>query len=328
MKRYRLSAGGAVFAGVLVTAAAFAAFWSRTHSVSLAVLVGCPGLAFLAMLLLGSDRVLERLERWIDGWPWRIIAVPVGLWLLYLAYAAGVGQAAIKAGSAMAAYFGLPFVVMWPSRKTQSRGWLEPLVILWIWLPLEFGIIRRILIAGAPGADLHYAFAQLLAIDTGIMAFAVWNRTPNIGYRFEWDRGIFVNGIANFVVFAAIAIPLGLAIHFLQYSFNLSKLYPVPLTFTGIFLFTALPEEFLFRGLIQNWIQRVTANRSVSLIAGAVIFGASHLNNGPPIPNYRYFLMASIAGVFYGRAWRNTGSLMSSSLTHALVDTFWSVFFR
>ena len=147
---------------------------------SLAVLVGCPGLAFLAMLLLGSDGVLERLERWIDEWPWRIIAVPVGLWLLYLAYAAGVSQAAIKAGSAMAAYFGLPFVVMWPSRKTQSRGWLEPLVILWIWLPLEFGIIRRILIAGAPGADLHYAFAQLLAIDTGIIAFAVWNRTPNI----------------------------------------------------------------------------------------------------------------------------------------------------
>jgi len=64
------------------------------------------------------------------------------------------------------------------------------------------------------------------------------------------------------------------------------------------------------------------------LIVAAVIFGAAHLNNGPPIPNYRYFLMAGIAGVFYGRAWRSTGSLMASSLTHALVDTFWSMFFR
>jgi membrane protease YdiL (CAAX protease family) len=64
------------------------------------------------------------------------------------------------------------------------------------------------------------------------------------------------------------------------------------------------------------------------MYSASVILVASHLNNGPPIPNYKYFLMASIAGLFYGRAWRNTGSLMASSMTHALVDTFWSVVFR
>jgi membrane protease YdiL (CAAX protease family) len=60
----------------------------------------------------------------------------------------------------------------------------------------------------------------------------------------------------------------------------------------------------------------------------SLIFGASHLNNGPPVPNYRYFLMATIAGIFYGTAWSATGSLMASALTHALVDTVWSVVFR
>jgi len=89
-----------------------------------------------------------------------------------------------------------------------------------------------------------------------------------------------------------------------------------------------LPEEFLFRGLIQNWIERTTRRQIFSLAAASLIFGASHLNNGPPVPNYKYFFMASIAGLFYGRAWRNTGSLMASSLTHALVDTFWSMIFR
>jgi len=327
MKRYRLAPGGAVVAGIVVTVAANAAFWNRTHSVGqAAVLAVCPGAAFAVMLLLGSDRGLERLQEWIDRWPPRLIAAPAALWLLYVIYSVGAGIAAIEATVTMAAYLGLPFLALWLPRKAPTRLWLEPLVIIWIWFPLEFGIIRRILITGTP--DLHYAFAQLLAIDAGVIAFAVWNRTPHIGYRFEWDLGILVNGTANFLVFAAIAIPLGLVIHFLRYSFSLSKLYPAPLAFAGIFLFTALPEEFLFRGLIQNWIQRVAANKSISLIAGAVIFGASHLNNGPPIPNYRYFLMASIAGVFYGRAWRNTGSLMASSLTHALVDTFWSLFFR
>jgi len=64
------------------------------------------------------------------------------------------------------------------------------------------------------------------------------------------------------------------------------------------------------------------------LITASVIFGASHLNNGPPIPNYKYFVMASIAGLFYGSAWQQTRSLMASSITHALVDTFWSLIFR
>jgi hypothetical protein len=208
-----------------------------------------------------------------------------------------------------------------------NRMWLEPLVVLWIWLPLELGILRRILIT-APGADLHYAFAQLLAIDIGLIVFAVWDRIPYLGYRFEWDGSILRKGLSNFLIFAAIGIPLGLAIGFISYSFSLSKLYPAPALFAGIFLFTALPEEFLFRGLIQNWIEHATGKPRASLIIAAVIFGAAHLNNGGPTPNYRYFLMASIAGVFYGRAWRSTGSLMASSTTHALVDTFWSVFFR
>jgi CAAX protease family protein len=106
------------------------------------------------------------------------------------------------------------------------------------------------------------------------------------------------------------------------------KLYSAVPVFAGIFLFTALPEEFLFRGLIQNWIERMRGRGVMSLLIASLIFGASHLNNGPPIPNYRYFVMATIAGIFYGRAWRTTGSLMASSLTHALVDTIWSVVFR
>src|SRR3989449_11643561 len=96
----------------------------------------------------------------------------------------------------------------------------------------------------------------------------------------------------------------------IQYSFATSKLYAAPVLFVGIFLFTALPEEFLFRGLIQNWLQRTVRSGAISLAIASLIFGASHLNNGSPIPNYRYFLMATIAGMFYGRAWRNTGSLM------------------
>jgi membrane protease YdiL (CAAX protease family) len=272
--------------------------------------------------MLGSDAVLERAQRWIGTRRGRIVAVPAALWALYLVYSWGMGIASATAATTMAVYLNMPFAVLglWPAA--------EPLVILWIWLPLEFGIIRELLIVRAPGGDLHYAFAQLLAIDAGIIAFLVWNRTPGAGYRFEWDGRIVRAGIINFIWFATIAIPIGFAIQFIRYSFTPSKLTVAAPAFAGIFLLTALPEEFLFRGLIQNWIERRTGRRWLSLIIASVIFGAAHLNNGLPVPNYRYFLMATIAGIFYGRAWRTTGSLMASSSTHALVDTVWTVMFR
>jgi membrane protease YdiL (CAAX protease family) len=325
--KHRLSSRQAVAVGSLITVAAAIWFWRVTNDAGAAVFMVCPGVAFTALLVFGSDRVLERLHSWIDAKPPRIALIPTGLWLLYVVYSIGMGIAATDNAFVMAIYISIPFLVLAPFRMTPWRLWLEPFVILWIWLPLELGIVRRLLILGR-GGDLHYAFTQILALDTAIIAFAVWNRTPGIGYRFEADRSAFIAGLRNFVAFAAIGIPLGLAIGFIAFSFGWSKLAIAPLQFVGIFLFTALPEEFLFRGLIQNWLQRATGWRLGSLLIASVIFGASHLNNGPPIPNYRYFLMATIAGIFYGRAWQSTGSLMASSLTHALVDTFWSMLFR
>jgi len=312
----------AVIIGLAVTAASIVWFSMAAPEPRLAIWMVCPGTAFTAMLLLGSDSVIERMRTWILNRPLRIACVPAGLWTIYLIYATGMRIVTPFAMLAMAVYVVLPFAVF---SKWRSA---EPLMILWIWLPLEFGIVRQILVTHRAGPDLHYALAQLLAIDAGIVAFVIWNQTPNVGYRFEYQRTYVAVGLVNFCIFAVIAIPLGFAIHFIHYSSTLRKLYSAVPIFAGIFLFTALPEEFLFRGLIQNWIERVSGRGIASLLVASVIFGASHLNNGPPIPNYRYFLMATIAGILYGRAWRTTGSLMASSLTHALVDTIWSVVFR
>jgi membrane protease YdiL (CAAX protease family) len=320
MKGRRLLPIEAVIVGSLVTIAASIWFWTVSHRTLDAVLVVYPGIAFTLMLVLGSGDVLERTRKSIAARPYLIVLAPAGLWGLYLLYARGMRIDTYRSMAVLGAYLAGPFLIL-----LSRRRWAEPVAVLWLWLPLEFGLIRRYLIAGA---DLHYAFAQLLAINAGVVAFAIWNRTPNIGYRFEWSRAIAWTAVLNFLIFSAIAIPLGFEIRFIHYTFHLSKLLPVPATFIGIFLFTAVPEEFLFRGLIQNWFERTTARPMVSLMLASLIFGASHLNNGPPLPNYRYFLMATIAGIFYGRAWKKTGSLTSSALVHAMVDTLWSVFFR
>jgi uncharacterized protein len=319
MKPRRLAPVEALIIGCVITAGA--CIWFRS------AFIVCPGVAFTIMLVMGSGQVLERLQGCIDRRPSRVILAPAVLWILYVVYAAGTGIADLAGAAVMAAYLGMPFLILQPHRRPKLRIWREPAAILWIWLPIEAGLIRRVLITNQD-ADLHYTLAQLLAIDAGIVAFAVWNRMPNIGYRFEWDRAIVRAGMVNFLAFAVIAIPLGLGIRFITFSLDASELLAAPAAYAGIFLFTALPEEFLFRGVIQNWLERTTGKPAASLVLAAIIFGASHLNNGLPIPNYRYFLLASVAGVFYGMAWRRTGSLMASSATHALVDTTWTMFFR
>jgi uncharacterized protein len=53
-----------------------------------------------------------------------------------------------------------------------------------------------------------------------------------------------------------------------------------------------------------------------------VLFGFFHILHRP-FPNWRYVALATVAGWFYGSAFRKGGNLMASSLMHAAVDTVW-----
>lgn len=88
-----------------------------------------------------------------------------------------------------------------------------------------------------------------------------------------------------------------------------------------IFADTALPEEILFRALIQNLMMQRFGDRRGTLLAASVIFGCAHLDNGPqPLPNWRYMIEASIAGVAYGEVFRRARSITSSAALHTMVD--------
>ena len=60
----------------------------------------------------------------------------------------------------------------------------------------------------------------------------------------------------------------------------------------------------------------------------AVLFGLSHFNKGAAHFNWRYVVLATLAGIFYGRAWRAERRLFASCITHASVDTIWLLWLR
>src|SRR5262245_26721990 len=311
------------------TAAGTAFLIGRGFPVLNAVVISVCGAAVLAgMLILGSDKCLEYLQHVLSANPLWILAIIISLCGVYSIYSIATNTNGLRPLVMMAVYLAMPFVLIANQRGVARTSWLDAIAILWIWLPLELGILRRLLMLSATRPDFHYVFAEGLAINVGIIAFGAWRRLRGIGYRFEVSWRILATSTLSFLLFALVAIPLGLSIHFIRYSFELQKLLFAPAAFFGIFLFTAIPEELLFRGLIQNWFERRAVRPILSLLIASVVFGASHLNNGLPIPNYKYFLLATIAGLFYGWTWKQTGSLTASAITHALVDTAWSVLFR
>jgi len=128
-------------------------------------------------------------------------------------------------------------------------------------------------------------------------------------------------------VFSCIAIPLGTAMHFIQFSPQWTQWKSLPLVSLGILFFTAWPEEFLFRGLLQNMLARASNSELAGWWTASILFGLSHITN-MGFPNWKYVILASIAGFFYGWTWRKTGSIFASALVHAGVDTLWHFLFR
>ena len=93
------------------------------------------------------------------------------------------------------------------------------------------------------------------------------------------------------------------------------------------FFFIAVPEELFFRGWLQNLLER-RMGRYPALMLTAALFGLSHFNKRAVHFNWRYVLLAALAGIFYGRAWRQERRVGASAITHASVDTIWSLWLR
>ena len=209
-----------------------------------------------------------------------------------------------------------------------GMSWQDGLVLLAIGLPVEFGWLR-----GAwPQRGLSF-MPKLLLMDALLYAFLVVRRVPETGFDFRPRWRDLIVGVREWAIFAPIAILLGLALRFIRPHEFSGTAFSVAAAWLITFFFVALPEELFFRGLLQNLIEKRLAaagrgrSRLWALAIASPVFGLSHFNKPGPF-NWRYVLLATIAGVFYGRAWRDRGRLLCSSMTHATVDVVWSVWFR
>lgn len=207
------------------------------------------------------------------------------------------------------------------AEPAQRGNWRDFLVLAVLGLAVDLRWFER-------AWPAHFSvFNKVLLLDAGIYGFVCIRQLAGTGFDLRLRLRDAAIGLREFLFYTPLALALGLSLGFL----HAHAVWPRPAAMAGAWLFTfffiAVPEELFFRGWVQNLLER-RMGRFPALLATAALFGLSHFNKRTTGFNWQYVLLAALAGVFYGRAWRRDRRVGASAITHATVDAVWSLWLR
>jgi membrane protease YdiL (CAAX protease family) len=298
---------------------AVAVFWAQTAGRANASL----GVAALLLFALLTSATLslsvtswrERLRGLSTRPLIRLLGVPVAIVAAIVVYSVVAGLPVAARACAYGAYLVMPALVA-GARIGSSPSPIQVLAAaLCLWLPIEFHLLPPVPLPPTGGLQA----AEFAALPTGLYLFLVACPIDRIGYTFLLTRRDVVLALVATVAFAIPGIPIGMATNFLAWHPRVHAVSSAVVPF-AIYLATAVPEEFLFRGLIQNSLERLLGRAGLPI--AAILFGLAHL------PDLRYVVLATLAGFAYGWVYVRTRRITASAVTHALVDSIWILLFR
>ena len=234
----------------------------------------------------------------------------------------------------------LPVAIAWllsgaAATDPEQRGtWQDAIILLVLGLAVDLRWLEGLWPRGLEG------LGKLLLVDAGLYGFVMIRQLRGTGFDFHPRWRDWKTGLRELAFFAPIVIVLGLTLGFLHPHAN-SPRPSMLLTWVYIFIFIAVPEELFFRAWVQNLLEKrlcysldsrdssrtTRLARILSLVVTSALFGLSHFNKRSAHFNWRYVILATIAGIFYGRAWREDRRVPASAITHASVDAIWSLWF-
>jgi membrane protease YdiL (CAAX protease family) len=286
---------------------------------------------------LSQPAFIKQLRHWATASPVAAGGLPFLLLVPYLILGVGTSTFSLLALAKLIAYILVPTALLLPDRwrHREALNWRDALAMVALAVPVSAGWLQGI---WTWPQDI-YIFRPIFCVLLGGYTFMVLRNLEGVGFRLVWRRKDVSSGLLNLLAYSLLAIPLGVALNFIH-PHAMAPLArgavesqgPV-LNFLflafGIYLTVAIPEEFLFRGILQN-ILACTIKKGprgvYGLLVASLVFGAAHLHHAP-VPNWRYAVMATLAGIFYGNVYKTRQRLCASALTHALVDTIWHFWF-
>lgn len=175
-----------------------------------------------------------------------------------------------------------------------------------------------------PGT-IDIGLPYLAALDVALFLLLVVRPLRTLDMGLGLGRRDLLVALSAPVLMMLVALPVGYAIDFLHFNVRWHGFAYGSGRLVGLILFVGLPEEMLFRGIFQEAFSRLWGGRT-GWIVGSVVFGLAHIVKHAPPLNWRYALLATIAGFAYGWVYRKTGRLGAAALTHGLVDWTWGTF--
>ena len=281
--------------------------------------------AIVLVPLLLAGLIPKALERTVEKLPLWVRLLAPGL--LCVPYALVVRPRDVVHLEWLLLYAVVPIAIaclLWQARhldRARGGNWRDFLVLAVLGLSVDLRWFER---AWPP----HLAvFSKMILLDAGIYGFLFVRKLDGVGFDLLLRKRDAVTGLREFAWYTPIAVVLGLWLRFLHLHPVLPRMTTILLAYVFTFLFIAIPEELFFRGWLQNLLER-RLGRWPALLTTSVLFGLSHFNKRALHFNWRYVLLAALAGIFYGRAWRAERRVGASAITHACVDTVWSQWLR
>jgi uncharacterized protein len=275
------------------------------------------------ILVLLAESVQLRIQQALRRDPSRIWWLPVALTAVFALACSITGAVNGELMLIVLVYTALPVACAWfagvgPAGRPVA---LDFAAIALLWLPLEFPAGAARLIAKHAQGFLH-SVAYGIAILLGLAVFLCFRQVSGMKYHLPRTSRDLRNMLTGFALTAPVLAVVGIAIGFIPMrdapTASMGKMASAAAI---IFCGTALPEEILFRSMIQNLLMQRFGANTRTLIVASVIFGAAHLDNGPqPLPNWRYMILATIAGFAYGKVFQRSTSVLASAGFHTLVD--------
>jgi membrane protease YdiL (CAAX protease family) len=250
----------------------------------------------------------------------------------YLIYAMGTGlfhwrELALLLGIACVTSF---WFVIFPATTLSDIAFLVTLAAV-----VLLKLFKQIYLSPIPRMEVHLhglavrvppdLLGHLMIIRLGASALLLQRRFAGLRFGFVPSLRESLVGVRFFVYFLPVGALLG------WWLGITSQGRPGPAwqaigVFFGVLWVVALSEEFAFRGILQQGLARATGSPVWGLVIASVVFGLCHLPFRG-FPNWRMAAIATVAGLFYGEAFRR-GGVRASMVSHALVVTTWLVWLR
>jgi hypothetical protein len=281
-------------------------------------------LLLAAVLAFFLPEVQGRVRGVLHAHPVIVWAVPFLLTAIFSGAAALAGAFSFSLALLLLGYTAAPVACAWMEGAglIPRPAALDFVAILLLWLPLEFAAGARLV--PRPAQAFLHSVAYGIAILLGLVLFTGFRSFPGVKYNLPRRWSDFGLPAAAFALTAPVLMLVGIALGFIpmpHWPAGAATGGRLAGAFGLILVGTALPEEILFRSLIQNLIQLRFGASWRTLLAASLIFGCAHLDNGPqPLPNWRYMILATIAGVAYGMVFQRSSTVLSSAALHSMVD--------